>query len=103
MRTDLNLAEPFTLAEATVSDADLLGFDRPRDIVRDPLLTLGRKRQLLAYWASDVHAVAGSPALRTYAFGPTVSIDDILEALRALDEMIDLPAIAAHDGSTAMA
>jgi hypothetical protein len=103
MRTDLNLAEPFTLAEATVSDADLLGFDRPHDIVRDPLLTLGRKRQLLAYWGSDVHAVAGSPALRTYAFGPTVSIDDIQEALRALDEMIDLPAIAAHDGSAAMA
>ena len=103
MRTDLDLAETFNLAEATVSDSDLLGFNRPRDIVDDPILTLARKRQLLAYWASDVHTVAGAPALRTYAFGPAVSIDDILEALQALDEMVDLPAIGAHNGSSVSA
>lgn len=93
MRTDLNLAEPFDLDHSFVSDSDLIGFNRPRDIVADPVLTLARKRQLLAYWASDIHAVPGAPALRSYAFGPTVSIDDIQSALCALDEMIDLPAI----------
>jgi hypothetical protein len=95
MRTDLNLAEPFDLDDAFVSDSDLIGFRRPRDIVEDPLLTLARKRQLLAYWASDIHAVAGAPALRCYAFGPTVPIDDIQAALCALDEMVDPAAMPA--------
>ena len=80
-----------------VTDSDLVGFNRPRDIVQDPVLTLARKRQLLAHWASDIHAVPGSPALRSYAYGPTVSIDGILAALRDLDEMVDLPAIGSSN------
>jgi hypothetical protein len=31
--------------------------------------------------------------LRAYAFGSTVSIDEIKDALCMLDEMVDLPAI----------
>ncbi|MGN6486534.1 MAG: hypothetical protein ACTHLT_01780 [Devosia sp.] len=98
MRTNLDLAETFDLDTALVSDSDLMGFNRPQDIVQDPLLTLGRKRQLLAYWASDIHAVAGAPALRTYAFGPAVSIDDIQAALTELDAMVDLAAIPSDRG-----
>jgi hypothetical protein len=101
MRTDLDPVETFDLGDALVSDSDLIGFNRPRDIVEDPVLTLARKRQLLAYWASDVHAVAGAPALRAYAFGPAVTIDDIQAALCALDEMVDLPAIRSHSGTGA--
>jgi len=93
MRTDLTIADPFVADDSFVSDSDLIGFSRPRDIVQDPVLTLARKRQLLAYWASDIHAVQGAPALRAYAFGPTVLIDDIQSALCELDEMVDLPAI----------
>ena len=99
MRTDLNLAELFDRDGSFVTDSDLIGFNRPRDIVEDPALTLTRKRQLLAYWASDIHTVAGAPGLRTYAFGPAVPIDDILSALSALDEMVDLPAITTVHGS----
>src|SRR5689334_20180376 len=95
MRTDLDFSETFGADDAFVSDSDLIGFYRPQDIVDDPLLTLARKRQLLAYWASDVHAVAGAPALRNYAFGPAVDIDDIQASLRRLDELVDLPAIGA--------
>ncbi len=47
-----------------VSDSDLIGFWKPSEIVSDPVLTLARKRRLLAYWVSDIHAVAGQPALR---------------------------------------
>jgi hypothetical protein len=101
MRTDLDLAEPFD-DNAFVSDSDLIGFHRPREIVQDPLLTLARKRQLLAYWASDIHAVPGAPALRNFAFGPTVSIDDIQAALRELDEMVDLPAIGTATDTAAI-
>jgi hypothetical protein len=93
MRKTLDTSPISDFDDAFVSDSDLIGFDRPRDIVQDPMLTLGRKRQLLAYWGSDIHAVAGSPALRAYAFGTAVSIDDIREALCELDEMVDLPAI----------
>jgi hypothetical protein len=99
MRTDLNFTEPVDIDDTFVCDADLIGFRRPRDIVHDPLLTLARKRQLLAYWASDIHAVIGCPALRSYAYGPTVSIDDIKAALCELDEMVDLPAIGAASSS----
>jgi len=102
MRTTLDLTTPLT-DDALVSDSDLIGFDHPRDIVRDPVLTLARKRQLLAYWASDIHAVTGMPALRSYRFGPAVSIDDLAEALRRLDEMVDLPAVSAGRSSSVVA
>ncbi|HVY52765.1 MAG TPA: hypothetical protein VHA07_14545 [Devosia sp.] len=92
MRTDLD-SDDIDMSEALVSDSDLIGFNHPREVVRDPMLTLARKRQLLAYWASDVHALPGAPALRSYAFGPTVSIDDIKAAICQLDEMVDIPAI----------
>ena len=99
MRTDLNLAEAFDLDDSFVSDSDLIGFNRPREIVRDPILTLARKRQLLAFWASDIHAVPGAPALRCYDFGPAVHIDDIQAALCELDEMVDPAAIPVGQSS----
>jgi len=99
MRTNLNLSANFALDDTFVSDSDLIGFRRPRDIVTDPVLTVARKRQLLAYWASDIHAVAGAPALRSIAFGPAVTIDDIQAALVELDDMIDLPAISTATNS----
>ena len=70
-----------------VTDSDLIGYFKPRDIANDMALPISRRRELLAYWASDIHAVAGSPALRSYNFGVTVSIDEILDALKSLDEM----------------
>jgi len=61
-------------------------FGHPRDVVADPTLSLAEKRAILASWASDASAIASCPALR----GPNglrapVHIDDILEALYALD------------------
>lgn len=93
MRTDLTNSPLEDRFEPFVSDSDLIGYDKPAEIVHDPVLTLARKRQLLAYWGSDIHAVAGAPALRSYAFGTTVTIDDIQDALRELDTMVDLAAI----------
>lgn len=102
MRTDLD-SEDLDNSDAFVSDSDLIGFNHPREVVRDPVLTLARKRQLLAYWASDIHALPGTPALRSYAFGPTVSIDDIQAALGELDEMVDLAAVPGAASSGAIA
>ena len=61
-------------------------FGHPQDVIDDPELTLDEKRAVLASWASDACAVEASPALRRAPGSQrTVSVDDILEALRTLD------------------
>lgn len=61
-------------------------FDHPKDVVGDPDLTLNEKRAILASWASDACAVEAAPALRhPPGARQAVSVDDILQALRALD------------------
>jgi hypothetical protein len=87
MRTNLDL-DTF---DDEITDSDLIGYLRPRDIVDDPRLSVSRKRALLAYWASDIHAVIGAPALRSLVAGVTVSIDDIFDALKRLDGLYDPP------------
>ena len=62
-------------------------FDHPRDVVDDADLTLGEKRAILASWASDACAVEAAPALRHAPGGrQPVTVDEILEALQALDK-----------------
>jgi hypothetical protein len=103
MRNDLDFTRTLNFDDSFVTESDLLGFNRPRDIVHDPVLTLARKRQLLAYWASDIHTVPGAPALRSYAFGPAVSIDEIQAALVDLDSMVDIAAIPSSNVTEASA
>jgi len=61
-------------------------YDHPRDVVADASISLQEKRAILASWASDAAAVASNPALRelpgSHRF---VTIDEVLEALSALD------------------
>ena len=65
-------------------------FMHPDEVAEDPLLTQAQKREILASWASDIHAVRGAPALRRLGNGPIVHIDHVLEALRSLDEREDV-------------
>jgi hypothetical protein len=76
--------EPFDVELDTLLHP-ALAFEHPRDVVGDPDLTLNEKRAILASWASDACAVA--PALRC-APGTkrAVPVDEVLEALRALDK-----------------
>jgi hypothetical protein len=61
-------------------------FSHPRDVVADPKLSLAEKRAILASWASDAAAIASCPALRAPdGLKAPVHIDEILEALQALD------------------
>lgn len=62
-------------------------FSHPRDVLNDPDLTRQEKRAVLSSWASDACAVESAPQLRhpPGAAAP-VSFDDILDALRSLDE-----------------
>src|SRR5260370_8130695 len=60
--------------------------DHPRDVVAHPSLSISEKPAILASWASDASAIASCPALRAPAGLQTpVSIDEILDALCALD------------------
>lgn len=61
-------------------------FSHPSHVVRDPDLTLNEKRAILTSWASDACAVESAP-IRVYATGrPPITFDDVMDALRELDE-----------------
>ena len=61
-------------------------FAHPMDVVRDADLTLNEKRAILASWASDASAIEAAPEFRATASGNLVPWDDIMDALRALDQ-----------------
>src|SRR5882757_644316 len=64
-----------------------LAFEHPMKVVDDPDLTLSEKRAVLASWASDACAVEAAPALRRVpGVVRTVRFDDVMDALRLLDE-----------------
>jgi hypothetical protein len=72
----------------TIEGSSELGagtFNHPEQVVSAAELTKSQKRMLLASWASDRRAVENAPALRQLDSGAVVSIDDILEAMTALD------------------
>jgi hypothetical protein len=61
-------------------------YDHPRDVVADAAISIHEKRAILASWASDAAAVASNPALRELTGSHRlVTIDEVLEALSALD------------------
>jgi hypothetical protein len=61
-------------------------FCQPMEVVNDPELTLSEKRALLAAWASDACAVEAVPALRCAPGRSPAQFDDIMDALRVLDQ-----------------
>ncbi len=72
------------------------------DAIRNPAMTVAEKRQVLARWASDAHAVENLPAMRQLDDGSVVNVDEILAALKALDGSEDRgaaerPTWRAHD------
>lgn len=67
-------------------------FDHPRDVVADASLSVAEKRAILASWASDAAAVTSNPALRELPGSHRkVNIDEVLDALAALDPRPDGP------------
>jgi hypothetical protein len=62
-------------------------FDHPSEVVSHPVLTLNEKRAILASWASDACAIEMVPTLRRLPGGKRpVHFDEVMDALRALDE-----------------
>lgn len=88
VRDTWGFADQRSADDVEVTDSDLIGYNRAAEIVDDPALSPSRKKALLAYWGSDLHAVAGAPALRC-AGGVTVTIDSLFKAMARLDDEID--------------
>lgn len=61
-------------------------FTHPKEVVCDPDLSINEKRSILASWASDACAVESLPELRRAPAGTTVTFDEIMDALKELDE-----------------
>jgi hypothetical protein len=59
---------------------------RPDGVMSDPRLSKAEKRKMLASWVSDARAVPDAPALRRLDSGAIVRVDDVLRALRSLDD-----------------
>jgi hypothetical protein len=63
-----------------------VGFEHPREVLKDPLLDAAEKRAILASWASDASAVQDEPQLRWLLGTPEpVPYRDVREALDRLD------------------
>jgi hypothetical protein len=60
-------------------------FQRPDEVFADPEMSRAEKRALLASWASDARAVPGLPSMRQLEDGSLIDLDEILQALKALD------------------
>jgi hypothetical protein len=61
-------------------------FAHPLAVVNDPDLTLNEKRAILSSWASDACAVEAAPELRQPPGGRIIRFEEIMDALRMLDE-----------------
>lgn len=61
-------------------------FESPLQVAEDPDLTLNEKRAILASWASDACAMTAAPLLRELNKGSVASYDEVMDALRTLDE-----------------
>lgn len=63
-----------------------VGFQHPRDVLKDRELTPADKRAVLASWLSDASAVQDQPHLRWLLGTPEpVPVTDLREALAQLD------------------
>ena len=61
-------------------------YDHPHNVLADQTISIGKKRAILASWASNAAAVVSNPALRELPGSRhVVTIDEVLEALSALD------------------
>lgn len=83
--TETALLEHQTTTRALTPGDAVQVLGHPDDVVNHPGLTTAEKREVLAVWASDAHSVVDAPRLRQLDGGAVVGVDEVLEALRALD------------------
>jgi hypothetical protein len=71
-------------------------YNSPADVLNDEVLSPPEKRVILSSWASDLYAVDSCPALRKIpGLVAPMHLEDILAALRQLDEEENVPGVGA--------
>jgi hypothetical protein len=78
-------------------------FEGPSDVQNDADLSLNEKRAILASWASDGCAIEAAPALRKASSGRLVKFDEIMDALRTLDQQVQTPGRGPKVGQSPLA
>ena len=78
--------------------APILNLHHPSEVLAHPGLTAEERREILAGWASDVHAVEDAPWLRQLENGARIPIEEILRALSRLDDEPASAALRRHRG-----
>jgi hypothetical protein len=89
-RLSLRVADAMSHGRTTNLEMDALlhpadAFIHPMDVVEDCDLTTYEKRAVLSSWAADACGMQGVSKQNWSSHGSPVSFDDILDALRALD------------------
>lgn len=87
----------FCNSPLTNTNLEYPGVGHPDEVLEDPRLSTKAKRALLASWASDANAVPHVPTLRQLPDGSIVNFDDILRALKSLDELEGSEALEESD------
>jgi hypothetical protein len=72
---------PHELSGGTATDL----LTHPDDVIADSGMSQSEKRAILANWASDARVIENAPELRQLDNGTIVRVDDVLNALRLLD------------------
>jgi len=93
-RLAVGMADAMTPGRTTNLEINALlhpaeAFIHPMDVVEDCDLTTYEKRAILSSWAVDACAVQGVPEPNRSCNRATVSFDDILDALRVLDDELE--------------
>ncbi|ESY85268.1 hypothetical protein X739_16815 [Mesorhizobium sp. LNHC220B00] len=85
-------SQAYSFHESKPTDyaAEFAALRTPEDVLNENM-AIGEKRALLAFWASDAHAVPDKPTLRQLDNGATAQVSEILRALHTLDEIARKP------------
>jgi hypothetical protein len=84
--TDYSLQVNLPPRDKPLTMGERLRCSHPNEILTSGL-SIAEKREILSSWASDARAVSDAPALRTLDNGAMVGVHEILDALRALDNL----------------
>jgi hypothetical protein len=79
--------EPYSKQQSSlVPEGVSYSLGHPSEVIEHPTMSKSAKRALLASWASDQNAVEHAPGFRQLESGAIVRLDEILSALKSLDD-----------------
>jgi hypothetical protein len=76
--------------EVSIAGGSALGsmYQGPEEVLGETGLSVSEKRAILASWSSDLRALENFPELRRLPSGAVVELEQIVQALKALDREV---------------